>query len=112
LKPVVFIGRSREDLGAFPKPARVRAGRELFMVQVGRDPENWKPMSTVGRGVREIRVRDATGAFRVIYIATLASTVYVLHAFQKKTPPTTSRDIELARRRLKEAVLMERVHEA
>jgi len=68
LKLLVFIGRSREDLSAFPKPAKLRAGQELFMVQVGRDPENWKPMSVIGRGAREIRVGDATGAFRVIYV--------------------------------------------
>lgn len=60
-------------------------------------------MSTVGPGVREIRVRD-DGAFRVIYIAVLASTVFVLHCFQKKTQKTRAEDIDMARRRYKELV--------
>ena len=77
------------------------------MVQVGRDPDSWKPMSVVGRGAREIRVHDQSGAFRVIYIATFRSAVYVLHAFRKKTQTTGHDEIELARRRYKEAVAME-----
>jgi len=84
MKPVVFIGRSREDLSAFPSIAKLRAGQELFMVPVGRDPDDWKPMPVVGPGAREIRVRDVSGAFRVIYIATFAKAVYVLHAFQRR----------------------------
>lgn len=57
-------------------------------------------MKTVGPGVREIRVRDGSGAWRVIYIATLPHAVLVLHAFQKKTQATPKRDIELAADRL------------
>jgi phage-related protein len=63
-------------------------------------------MTTIGAGVREIRVRDATGAFRVIYIATLADAVYVLHAFAKKTQATSKRDLALAAIRFRE--LMQR----
>jgi len=59
-------------------------------------------MKTVGPGVREIRVRDAAGAFRVIYIATLADAVYVLHAFQKKSQATSKRDLDLATARFKD----------
>jgi phage-related protein len=102
------MGRSREELSAFPKLAKLRAGQELFMVQMGRDPEDWRPISTVGPGAREIRVRDESGAFRVLYAATLGSAIYVLHAFQKKTRATARREIELARRRYKEAAALER----
>jgi phage-related protein len=59
-------------------------------------------MSTVGAGVREIRVRDASGAYRVIYIATFADAVHVLHAFEKKTQKTARRDLELAAVRLRQ----------
>ena len=59
-------------------------------------------MKTVGAGVREIRVREASGAFRIIYLATLPDRVLVLHAFQKKTQQTPQRDIDLAARRLRE----------
>ena len=65
-------------------------------------PENWKPMKTIGHDVYEIRIRDDVGAFRVIYVATLPESVYVLHAFQKKTQRTSKADLELAHDRLKE----------
>jgi phage-related protein len=59
-------------------------------------------MKTVGAGVREIRIREASGAYRVIYLATLPDRVLVLHAFGKKTQETPKKDIELAARRLRE----------
>lgn len=59
-------------------------------------------MPSIGPGVREIRVKDVTGAFRIIYVTNIGSYVYVLHAFQKKTQATPKRDIELARSRLRE----------
>ena len=70
--------------------------------KAGDDPADWKPMKEVGPGVREIRVREASGAFRVIYLATLRDRVVVLHAFQKKTQQTPQRDIDLAAKRLRE----------
>ena len=86
---------------AFPEMARRRAGHELFMVQVGREPADFKPLPRVGRGAYEIRVRDEAGAFRVIYVARFEDAVYVIHAFQKKTQRTSQADIELARARCK-----------
>ena len=65
-------------------------------------PDDWKPMPTIGQGVQEIRIRDVTGAFRVVYVAKLASAVYVLHCFQKKTQRTSKPDLELAERRYRE----------
>jgi phage-related protein len=102
LKPVVFHGDSLERLQQFPLDARRQAGHELYQVQKGKDPTDWKPMPTIGAGVREIRIRDATGAYRVIYIATLADAIHVLHAFQKKSQKTLQRDLELAHSRLRE----------
>jgi len=69
------------------------------MVQVGREPADFKPMPNVGPGTFELRVRDETGAFRLIYVAKFEHAVYVLHAFQKKTRKTSRADIELAVRR-------------
>ncbi len=102
LKPVEFRGSALNDLRAFPQAARREAGHQLDQVQHGREPDDWKPMNTVGRGVREIRIRDAAGAFRVLYVAKFDDAVYVLHCFQKKTQQTAKRDIDLARKRLKE----------
>ncbi|MDR0275972.1 MAG: type II toxin-antitoxin system RelE/ParE family toxin [Burkholderiaceae bacterium] len=84
-KPIEFRGRSLDDLRVFPPSARREADHQLDQVQNGEDPDDWKPMNSVGQGVREIRIRDAAGAFRVIYIAKLADAIYVLHCFQKKT---------------------------
>ena len=102
MKPVVFLGDSVARLRAFPDGPRRNSGVQLDRVQRGLDPDNWKPMQSIGPGVREIRIRDAAGAFRVIYIAAFAEAVYVLHAFQKKTPRTSARDIALASSRYRE----------
>jgi phage-related protein len=70
------------------RAARRGAGFQLDKVQRGLDPDDWKPMKTVGAGVNEIRVRDAAGAFRVIYVARLAAAIFVLHCFEKKSRRT------------------------
>jgi phage-related protein len=102
VKPIVFLGDSLSRIRDFRDLARAEAGYQLRQVQRGHDPTDWKPMKTVGLGVREIRVREAVGAFRVIYLASVGHAVVVLHAFQKKTQSTAKSDIELAARRLRE----------
>ncbi len=101
MKPLCFVGTARDDLAAFPETARRSAGYELFMVQVGRDPADFKPMPSVGPGSHEIRIRDEAGAYRVIYVAKFKDAVYVLHAFQKKTRKTRQADMDLAAARYK-----------
>jgi phage-related protein len=91
-----------EDLRAFPLTARREAGHQLDQVQNGREPDDWKPMNTSGQGVKEIRIRDEAGAFRVLYVAKFADAVYVLHCFQKKTEKTRKADVELAAKRYRE----------
>jgi phage-related protein len=100
-KPLQFMGTSHNDLKAFPDQARREAGFNLDFVQRGFDPESWKPMKTVGAGVNEIRIREASGAYRVIYLASRPEAIYVLHCFQKKSEKTSQRDIELAKTRFK-----------
>ena len=104
MKLVRFVGSAKKDLSVFPNSVRNRAGHELFLVQVGREPDDWKPMPTVGPGACEIRVRDASGAFRVIYVAKFEDAIYVLHAFQKKTRKTAREDIALAATRYQDAL--------
>jgi phage-related protein len=101
-KPVEFRGTALDDLRAFPAAARREAGYQLDQVQRGRERDDWKPMNTVGRGVREIRIRDATGAFRVLYVAKFDDAVYVLHCFQKKTQKTSKADLNLAAQRYRD----------
>ena len=95
------MGTSKEDLRAFPGEARREVGYQLEHVQEGVDPDDWKPMSVVGSGVREIRVRESSGAFRCIYLATRPEGIYILHCFQKKTQKTSQQDLDLAQRRFK-----------
>ena len=101
-KPVEFRGSSLEDLRSFPLTARREAGHQLDQVQNGREPDDWKPMNTDGQGVKEIRIRDEAGAFRVLYVARFADAIYVLHCFQKKTEKTSKADVELAAKRYRE----------
>lgn len=101
MKDLYFVGSSLDDLRRFPEAAKRATGFQLHLLQEGLEPTDWRPMSSIGPGVREIRV-SAGGAFRVIYLATRPEGVYVLHAFQKKTQKTEQKDIELARRRLQQ----------
>ena len=98
IKPVAWLGDSRDKVSGFPAQARRVAGFELWEVQQGAEPSDWKPMPTVGLGVNEIRVR-AGGAFRLIYVAKFSEAVYVLHAMEKKSRKTEKADIDLARKR-------------
>jgi phage-related protein len=102
MKAVIWMGSSLNDLKEFPAPVIDDLGHQLFRVQCGLDPDDWKPMTSVGSGVREIRVTCSDGAFRTIYLATRPEAVYVLHCFQKKSQKTAPRDIGLARKRLKD----------
>ncbi len=88
-----------DDLRDFPTGVRREAGYQIDRVQSGFEPDDWKPMASIGAGVREIRIRDETGAYRVIYVTRLRDRLYVLHCFQKKTQKTAKRDIDLAARR-------------
>ena len=99
MKSIRFLGDSLKRLREFPEDARQDAGYQLDKVQRGQQPDDFKPMPSIGRGVEEIRIWDEAGTFRVIYTARIVDTVVVLHAFQKKTQTTSKRDIELARAR-------------
>jgi phage-related protein len=104
VKPIEFRGGALDDLSRFPTAARREAGYQLYQVQEGLDPDDWKPMNSIGQGVREIRIREEDGAFRVIHIAKFADAIYVLHCFQKKSQKTRSEDIALATRRYKDLI--------
>jgi phage-related protein len=101
MKPLRFLGNSLECLRDFPDEARHDAGYQLDRVQRGIEPDDFKPMPAIGKGVQEIRIWEDSGTYRVVYTARLAAAVYVLHAFQKKTQATSRRDVEIARVRYK-----------
>lgn len=102
VRPLRFLGNALQCLRDFPEEARHDAGYQLEKVQRGEQPNDFKPMPTIGHGVEEIRITDDSGAYRVIYTARRAEAVYVLHAFPKKTQVTPRRDLDTARRRFAE----------
>jgi len=101
-KGIDFRGDSLDVIRGFPEAARQDAGFQLEKVQHGEDPDDWKPMKTIGAGVREIRIAEDGNQYRVIYCAKLNDVVYVLHAFVKKSQRTPQKEIELAQQRFKE----------
>jgi phage-related protein len=110
MKPLTWVGNSLDCVRDFPEEARRKAGHQLNRVQHGRDPEDWKPMPTVGPGVREIRVHEER-EYRVLYVAKFAEAVYVLHAFGKKTRKTAKSDIDLASDRFRAVIEERRKHQ-
>ncbi len=100
-KPLAWLGSSLADVRAFPDEARRAAGYQLGRVQQGLMPDDWKPMTTVGAGVYEIRIHTEV-EHRVFYVAKYEEAVYVIHAFEKRTRQTREVEIALARKRLAE----------
>ena len=103
-KDILWMGSSYADLLAFPKATRREAGFQLGKVQAGLEPTDWKPFDEVGAGTREIRISDARGIFRVMYVAKFEEAVYVLHCFQKKTQATSKQDKDVAAARYRAVV--------
>jgi phage-related protein len=97
-KQIRWVGSAHDDLLAFPKDARKEAGFQLGKVQAGLEPTDWKPFDDVGAGAREIRIRDASGIYRVMYVAN------VLHCFQKKSQATSKQDQATAAARYRAVV--------
>lgn len=108
-KEIRWVGSSHTDLLAFPKQPRREAGFQLSRVQAGLDPTDWKPFEEVGAGTREVRISDAQGIFRVMYVAKFEEAVYVLHCFQKKTQATSKQDKDIAAARYRAVVNARRI---
>jgi phage-related protein len=103
-KQIRWVGSAYDDLLGFPKDARQEAGFQLGKVQAGLEPADWKPFDDVGAGTREIRIRDASGAYRVMYVAKFEEAIYVLHCFLKKTQVTSKQDKTIAKVRYRAVV--------
>lgn len=115
IKPVVWVGEAREQVQAFPREVRQDIGSALFDVQKGVKPPQAKPFKGVASGVLEIVTRFETNTYRTVYAVKIGKRVYVLHAFQKKSPKgrkTATLDVKMISRRYKEAVEREKEHES
>ncbi len=104
MKEIRFLGTSLDDIRQFEPQVRQNIGLQLFRVQNGKEPNDYKPMPTIGSGVSEIRIRDKKGAYRVIYVAKFIDYIYVLSAFNKKTQKTPQSVIKLAKQHYKELI--------
>ena len=103
-KEIHWAGSAYSDLLAFPQDPRKEAGFQLGKVQAGLDPDDWKPFDDVGAGTKEICIREASGIYRVMYVAKFEEAVYVLHCFQKKTQATSKQDKGIAEARYRAVV--------
>jgi phage-related protein len=107
LKPVIWIGTSRRDLGAMPDEVRADFGYALYLAQQGDKHRNAKPLKGFGGGsVIEMVSDHRGGTFRCVYTVRLSSSVFVLHAFQKKSKTgraTPKIEIERIKQRLRDA---------
>ena len=103
MRPICFHGRSLGAIRAFPISTRRDVGYQLDRVQRGLEPNDWKPLPQVAKGVKELRVRE-NGQFRVVYLAVCGEAVYVLHEFRKKTQKTRLHDIRAAQKVYKHVI--------
>lgn len=103
-KEIRWVGSAYDDLLVFPDDPRRQAGFQLGKVQAGLDPDDWKPFDDMGAGTREIRIRDSSGIYRVMYVAKFEEAVYVLHCFQKKTQATSKHDKDIVEARYRAVV--------
>jgi phage-related protein len=111
LRPLVWMGDSRKNIREFPGEVRLSVGYALQLVQAGETPLEAKPFKGVGSGVYEIVKRYDTDTYRAVYAVKIGETVYVLHAFQKKSKKgikTPQYDIDLIKQRYKDALIREK----
>ena len=106
IRQLIWMGNSRKNIQAFPEEAQKLIGDEIQLIQFGGMPKDAKPFKGAGSGVFEIALRHDTNAYRAVLAVQLGEKIYVLHAFQKKSPKgikTAQPDIDLIKQRYKEA---------
>lgn len=105
-KPLDWVGSSKKDFVGFPEPVKDEIGNALGLAQFGGKHPSAKPWKGQGAGVFEVVEDHAGDTYRAVYTVRFKETVYVLHAFQKKSPrgiKTAQVDVDLVERRLKVA---------
>jgi phage-related protein len=103
-RPVHWIGSSKRDYVAFPEPVKDDMGYALGVAQLGGKHPRAKPWKGEGPGLFELVESFDGNAYRAVYTVRFEGAIYVLHAFQKKSPSgirTRATDIELVSARLK-----------
>ena len=106
---IPWVGSAYDVLLAFPREPLKEAGFQLGKVQAGLEPADWKSFEALGAGTKEIRIKDARGIYRVIYVAKFEEAVYVLHCFQKKSQVTSKQDRAIATARYRAVVYARKI---
>jgi phage-related protein len=101
LASIVWEGDSREVLQAFPEAVTENFGFELWQLQQGERPRDYRPLPSIGPGVFELRDQDERTWYRVVYLSRIEDVIYVLHCFEKKSREMPKKDFEKAKQRLK-----------
>jgi phage-related protein len=101
LASIVWEGDSREVLKAFPEAVTENFGFELWQLQQGERPRDYRPLPSIGPGIFELRDQDERTWYRVVYLSRIEDVVYVLHCFEKKSREMPKKDFEKAKQRLK-----------
>jgi phage-related protein len=99
---IAWEGDSKEVLSSFPDAVKRNLGFGLRLLQQGQQPMDYRPMSSIGQGVCELRDQDERAWYRVIYLSRIRNVVHVLHCFEKRSRETPLKEIHTARKRLKE----------
>ena len=110
VRDLTWVGDSREQVRSFPQTARRIVGEALRFAQQGEKHPKAKPLRGIGSGVLEIVARYDTDTYRAVYAVRISATIYVLHAFQKKSTrgsSTPKKEIDLIRQRLNRIRAME-----
>jgi len=103
-RPIAWIRAAQKDFEKFPQSVRDRINNALTIAAEGRKADIAKPMKGIGAGVMEIAIRHQTNAYRAVYVIELAGSLWVVHAFQKKSKSgikTPKQDVDLIKERLK-----------
>lgn len=101
LATIAWEGDSREVLKSFPEDIRQNFGFELWELQLGERPSDYRPLTSIGPGVFELRDQDERAWYRVVYLSRINDVIYVLHCFEKKSREMPRKDFEKAKQRLK-----------
>jgi phage-related protein len=101
LANIAWEGDSREVLRGFPEEVRQNFGFELWHLQLGERPSDYRPLTSIGPGVFELRDQDERAWYRVVYLSRIEDVIYVLHCFEKKSREMPRKDFERAKQRLK-----------
>jgi phage-related protein len=105
VKKLIWFADSRSNLKSFPVGVQDDMGYALYLAQLGEMSAKAKPLRGLGSGVMEIAVHDQSGTYRAVYTVSIGDSIYVIHAFQKKSKAgiaTPKPEVELIRQRLKQ----------